>query len=218
MLKQLLFGNIVHSVLEECIEPDKKLNYDQMIASYEQNISSYDPEGKISESLISAGSQIIDEFYDEYADTLFDVYKKEHGFAFVIGSYLVVGYIDRIDLINENTVKIIDYKTGKWEVAQKDIKDNLQLGIYALAVSEEFPDKEIIAELYYLRSGRKKSHTFTKEDIENVKVRLLEDISTIIQDKSFLPTKNERACYYCDHAISGVCNTGVFRLKKKAKA
>lgn len=189
-----------------------------MLSSYQENISSYDPDGKISETLISAGSQIINEFYDEYADTLFDVYKKEHGFSFVIGSYLVVGYIDRIDFINGDTVKIIDYKTGKWEVAQKDIKDNLQLGIYALAVSEEFPDKEIIAELYYLRSGRKKSHNFTKEDIENVKVRLLNEISTIVEDRSFLPTKNERICSYCDHALSGACNTGVFRLKKKAKA
>lgn len=218
LAKQPLFGNIVHSVLETCIEPEKKLDYDQMHELYTENIASYDPENKISEVLLSAGSQILDDFYDEYQDTIFDVYDKEYGFSFVIGSYLVFGYIDRIDIVDENNIKIIDYKTGKWEVTQKDVKNNLQLGIYAVAVSRAFPGKTITAELHYLRSGKKKGHTYTEEDLEQVKVNLINSITEIIEDKSFLPTKNERICSYCDHAQSGACNTGTFRLKKKAKA
>jgi len=58
-------------------------------------------------------------------------------------------------------------------VAQNSIKNNLQLGIYALAASIIFPGKEIYAELYYLRSGKRKGHTFTVDDIENVKVNIL---------------------------------------------
>ena len=98
------------------------------------------------------------------------------------------------------------------------MKDNLQLGIYALAVSEIFPDKEITAELHYLRSGKKKGHTFSKEDIENVKSRLIASISEVVNDSSFHPTKNEFTCSFCEHAKSGACNTGVFRNKKRAKA
>jgi RecB family exonuclease len=117
-----------------------------------------------------------------------------------------------------DTVNIIDYKTGKWEVSQKDIPNNLQLGIYALAASLQFPDKEIYAELHYLRSGRKKGHLFSKDDIENVKVKLLNNINRIMQDTSFLPTSNSRTCSYCEHAKTGACPTGVFRNKKAAKA
>lgn len=117
-----------------------------------------------------------------------------------------------------DTVNIIDYKTGKWEVSQKEVPNNLQLGIYALATSLQFPDKEIYAELYYLRSGRKKGHLFTKEDLENVKVKILNSINRIMQDTSFLPTSNTRVCSYCEHAKSGACPTGVFRNKKAAKA
>ena len=66
--------------------------------------------------------------------------------------------------------------------------------------------------------GRRKGHLFTKEDIENVKINLLNTIQTVVNNTSFLPTKNERVCTFCDFAKSGACNTGVFRARKLAKA
>ena len=200
------------------MDNDKKIDHKELSESFINNVSSYDPDKKIPQELIDVGSQILDEFYDEYQDISFNIYDKEHGFSFIIGNYLVVGYIDRIDFVGENGIKIIDYKTGKWEVSQKSVKDNLQLGIYALAVSEAFPDKEITAELHYLRSGKRKGHTYTKEDIENVKINLIKSILEIVNDSSFHPTKNEFTCSFCEHAKSGACNTGVFRNKKRAKA
>jgi CRISPR/Cas system-associated exonuclease Cas4 (RecB family) len=79
-----------------------------------------------------------------------------------------------------------------------------------------FPDKEVYAELYYLRSGKKKGHLFSKQDIENVKVKLIQSINNIISDRNFNPTSNVRICSYCDHAASGACGTGVFRNKKRS--
>lgn len=72
--------------------------------------------------------------------------------------------------------------------------------------------------MYYLRSGRRKGHLFTPEDLEKVKENILKEINKITEDTFFHPTKNERACTYCDFAKSGACNTGVFRLRKLAKA
>ena len=92
----------------------------------------------------------------------------------------------------------------------------MQLGIYALALHNIFPEKEIYAELYYLRSGKRKGHLFSFEDIENVKIKLLQSINVIISDNNFLPTSNVRICSYCDHAKSGTCGTGVFRNKKNS--
>lgn len=103
-------------------------------------------------------------------------------------------------------------------MSQKDIKNNLQLGIYAIALDSVFPDKKIRAELYYLRSGRRKFHFFTKEDIEEAKVKLIEEINKIIEDTSFSPTSNERTCGFCEHAKSKACPTGYSRLKRMNKA
>lgn len=207
-------GNIVHSVLENTLENDKQLNIQELTTEYEKNILTWDPDKKISQELVSAGFNIINEFYDTNIDVEFNIYDKELSFDFVIGSYRIIGFIDRVDVYGDR-VHITDYKTGKWEVALKDVPTNMQLGIYALAMHHIFPEKEIYAELYYLRSGRKKGHLFTTEDFADVKQRLIKSINNIITDTNFLPTANTRACSYCDHAASGACPTGVYRNKSR---
>jgi len=149
-----VLGNIVHSVLEDNVSATDVLDFTKLQEAYTSEITSQDPENKIKPELINAGKEILDEFFDQYANTKFDVLHKEYGFKFVLGSYLISGYIDRIDSWGEDGVKIIDYKTGKWEVSPKDIPTNLQLGIYAMAVDYLYPDKNIYAELYYLRSRK----------------------------------------------------------------
>jgi RecB family exonuclease len=135
------------------------------------------------------------------------------GFKFVIGNYLIIGFIDRVDIIGDS-VHIVDYKTGKREVAAKDVHSNLQLGIYALAASHFFPGKEITASLHYLRTNRLKSHTYSSEDLDLIKVNLIKRINKIMDDQNFLPTKNERFCSFCDHAKSGACRHRCCKIKK----
>lgn len=108
-----LLGNIVHSVLEVCLDPEKELDISELHQEYSRQRESYDPNSAIPETLISAGSTILDEFYDRHEDDVFRIYDKEYGFSFVIGNYVINGYIDRIDDYDENTINIIDYKTRK---------------------------------------------------------------------------------------------------------
>jgi RecB family exonuclease len=199
--------------LEDHVGTESGLNPDTLLEDYEVKRSSYDPNSIINDGLIDVGKNILLEFYDRHSEEKFSVKEKEMHFSFVIGSFYVNGFIDRIDEY-ENRVEIIDYKTGKWEVAQNAIKNNLQLGIYALAAKNEFPDKEIYAELYYLRSGKRKGHVFTDEDLENAKIQIIEYGNKIINDNNFSPTHNERVCSFCDHAKSGACAVGVMRNKK----
>jgi hypothetical protein len=111
---------------------------------------------------------------------------------------------------------IVTHNSGKWEVPDKSIATNLQLGIYALVGSILFPGRQVYAELYYLRSGKRKGHTFALEELEIVKERIVETANVIINDNSFHPTQQVFRCGFCDHAASGACGTGVYRNMKKA--
>jgi ATP-dependent helicase/DNAse subunit B len=108
-----VLGNIVHSVLEECLDNDKQMDVNELQGEYVKQISSYDPTGIIPDNLIQVGSEILDEFYDKHSGDTFNIYDKEFGFSFVLGNYLINGYIDRIDFYDEDTINIIDYKTRK---------------------------------------------------------------------------------------------------------
>ena len=99
MQKQRFCGNIVHSVLEDTVSHEEPLQHETMLQKYEEHKASYDPDKKISADLISIGKEIINEFYDQYSSTTFDVYEKEYGFSFIIGTYNVMGFIDRIDIV-----------------------------------------------------------------------------------------------------------------------
>ena len=155
-------GNVVHAVLENHVSAEKVLDQTQLQESFEKELLSFDPDKKINEELVSVGRQILNEFYDENIESTFDVLHKEYGFQFIIGNYLISGYIDRVDSMGENGIKIIDYKTGKWEVSPKDVPKNLQLGIYVLAMSIVYPEKDIYAELHYLRSRQTQGPSLLK--------------------------------------------------------
>src|SRR5258708_24145679 len=64
-----------------------------------------------------------------------EVMATEHKFSFKLGDREIIGRIDRIDRLQDNSVRVIDYKTG----APKDRKfgeESLQLSIYEMAVEQ----------------------------------------------------------------------------------
>lgn len=205
-------GSVVHGVLEDVVgEP---LDLDQMHGLMDTHREKYDPDGLIGADLWAIGQQVLTEFYDTHAGEKFEIVGKELSFALLIGSAKIIGYIDLVTK-HKDYISVTDYKTGKWEVAAKNIPENLQLGLYALALSQQYPGSRIYAELYYLRSGRRKGHWFEPDDLQGVYDRSLEQVKAMITDRHFKVTQNPQPCYYCDFARNGVCGTGAMRLRNK---
>lgn len=206
-------GSILHSCLEDTVgEP---LDLDHMISLMDVHREAHDPEGKIDDELWGVGKLILTEFYDNHEGETFNIIGKELPFELIIGSAKVRGFID---LVTEDAagVRVTDYKSGKYEIAAKNVHESLQLGIYALAMSQDYPDQPIHAEMYYLRSGRRKGHTFTPAEMEEVYDRVLHQVNTMINDRHFKVTPDPRPCMmFCDFARTGACATGAMRLRNK---
>ncbi len=179
----------------------------ELYSLYRERRVDYDPDGEISDDLIDAGYQMLSEFVDRHQGDHFNVVATEQPFHFVLGTAAISGYIDRIDRDPNGVLHIIDYKSGKKEVAAKNIAEDLQLGVYALAVSLLYPEEPTIyAELYYLRSGRRKGHLFTKAELANVEQKLLEKVNDLIDTEDFKYTANSFICSFCD--FKKICPVG----------
>jgi intein/homing endonuclease len=116
------------------------------------------------------------------------------------------------------TQGIVTHNTGKWEVSNKDIPSNLQLGIYALYLKYLYPDKQVTAALMYMQSEKRKKHTFTDEDFVDVQNRLHEAVGQVRETNNFLPTRAKWKCKICSYAKDGTCGTGRKVLKDTNKA
>ena len=218
-----LLGNIIHKGLEISAQENTLAKPSEMLRNYRAAIDELDPDHQIFDQMIQEGEHMILEFIDalpahEKDPSYQPVYEKdfftELAFSVQIGKGRFNGYIDKVD-IEPTMVKITDYKSGKREVAAKSIGSNLQLGIYSVVMKEIYPDSDVFAQLYYLRSGKKKGHLFTDSDLEFVKIALNDKVEQILNTSDYKPTPNVYACDWCSYATDGTCPTGAYRLKKR---
>lgn len=112
------------------------------------------------------------------------------------------GRIDRIDKLPDETLEIIDYKTGK-VASQKEVDKNSQLTFYAMAISglglyQQSPENVILS-FYFLETQEKVSTRRTIEDLEKAKKAILIKAQEIAQAE-FLP-KPGPWCDFCEYKL-----------------
>jgi len=119
--------------------------------------------------------------------------------------HTIAGIMDRLDK-NPDTeeYEIIDYKTGKKMPSQELLEQNLQLGLYSLALVARWPNlnpRNIKTSLYFLKHNEKISAEHSPEKLEYIKTHILEIIREIEEKKesdSFSPTPGP-LCNYCGY-------------------
>jgi len=107
------------------------------------------------------------------------------------------GKIDRVSYYPEKKLwHIIDYKTGKSKISPKDVKSNLQLNFYAIALKLWHGDDiNVQADFLYLKDLDMRGLAVTKETIKLARKKLYESYIKIAK-ASLFPKKPG---WYCDH-------------------
>ena len=132
----------------------------------------------------------------------------EQTFSFKISPLLKLGgVIDRADILPDGQVEILDYKTGGHLPDQKQVDNDKQLTLYALAVANisQFPFHRpidrIILSLYFLKEGLKISTKRTSEQVDQFRKDIIE-IARQIQQSSFPPTPGTPfPCDFCEFKL-----------------
>ena len=205
-----VLGTAIHVITAQLKgEPD--LTLDQLEAKLKGAWSLIDMnKGWIKDYEYRRAAKMLEKFYSwnrENKNTLVGV---EERFEFKLGSALVSGSIDRIELTADNKYYIVDLKTGATAISYENAKENKQLQSYQLAVvNDGFKNKldhqEVSgAELIFVgdfKAKDAKPRQQEKIDSKAVTDELIQ-ISVAMSDKTFTATINER-CRSC--AVKSSC-------------
>lgn len=186
----LLFGTLLHTCLERYYKEDKDI-IDIFKEEWEKtNLSNYEH--------FKEGKSILKKFVKENPKEDAIIFELEKEFETEIEGVPLKAFIDRIDYDPErNLLQVIDYKSSFIELSDDEAEIDIQLGLYDLLCSYEYPEYDnILAMFYYLRSGEVSGSIHTPEDREEFKEYVKTTYNKIINDDNPIAKINPY-CHWC---------------------
>ena len=154
------------------------------------------------------GEAILNDFHARLseAETLPQILFLEKVFTAKISTYLFRGAIDRVDLLSDGTLEIIDYKTGNPK-EKLVYQEKRQLILYKIVGEELFRRPVSQLSFYYLENNTKLSFEVKDKEVEKLKLEIKETIEKIMS-RNFNASPS-LLCKYCD--FSSICEFGAGR-------
>jgi len=171
------FGTAMHATLKEFFEAVSKKEKPTDKLIYQLLNKNWISEGYKTKShereFMQKGKDYLVGFLKNNFDAKNLPIAMEQKFTLPLGDGLKIGgTVDRIDKLPDDSIEIIDYKTGATIPTQREVDKNLQLSFYALAATkiQDFPfgkkPEQIKLSLYYLDSQEKISTTRTAKQLD----------------------------------------------------
>jgi DNA helicase-2/ATP-dependent DNA helicase PcrA len=124
-----------------------------------------------------------------------NVIATEHKFSFKLGEREIKGRIDRIDLLEEGVVRVIDYKTGAPK-ERKFADESLQLSIYAMSVAQmDLSPRELV--LVNVQDNSLAISSRTPKQLDSAREKI-EEAAEGIRRGEFDPKPGSH-CRWCDY-------------------
>ncbi|MBT3607978.1 MAG: ATP-dependent helicase, partial [Candidatus Marinimicrobia bacterium] len=196
----LVFGNIIHRILQRFHEPDTELSEERILQLMDEEWKKGEFDYTVREEKFKEqGKEMLVRYCRMVQLNPPNVLAREESFAFDLGPITIRGAIDRIDQIGDGTA-IVDYKTSK---TSSSAKSNLQLAIYSMYL-EQSDDPTLgglpaEASLHFLRDEDKplRSHSFTSDQVGETKEKIVE-VAAGIRNREF-DAKTGMHCDWCDY-------------------
>ncbi|HWF06695.1 MAG TPA: ATP-dependent DNA helicase, partial [Candidatus Angelobacter sp.] len=193
------YGFAIHTVLKNYYDPAphaKEMSVEEAVQAFRHEFN----KGYIDDPM---QRKIYEERGDDQLRTLLlasprgssNVIASEHKFSSKLGEREIRGRIDRIDLLEDGVVRVIDYKTG----APKDRKfaeESLQLSIYAMAVAQmNLSPRELV--LINVQDNSEAVAGRTPKQLDTARQKI-EDAAEGIANGEFDPKPGQH-CRWCDY-------------------
>jgi RecB family exonuclease len=136
----------------------------------------------------------------------------EEAFALRLDDVVLNGIIDRVHRLPDGDVEIVDYKTDRQARTEQQVREGLQLQIYALACHEAFPEIQPAptrAAMFFVRTGDRVETRFSPADLAVARDEIqsrARKMRAVGPDEHLASEQTCRWCEYrltCRHAIRG---------------
>jgi len=199
----LRFGKTIHAVLERLIkevvddERTGPLSEERAIELYRE---AWGAEQLTGMDVFAEGLAILRRFIAEQGVVDHrDVLAIEKEFRLPVGPFEVLGFIDRVDWIDDETVEVIDYKTNHQIFTRDEVDTSLQMSLYEVAVRRLWPwAKKVKLTFWMLRHGVRQETTRTEEQLADA-LAYVETLGRQTETATEYPARLNSNCSYCDH-------------------
>lgn len=155
------------------------------------------------------GIDILTNYYTKHKDEYQEIIGTEKNIDIIVNgdnTFRLIGYMDKVVEEDNDTIRVIDYKTSSSTGNVDKLKDNLQLKIYDYALREQFPNyKKYIVSLNFVKLNKIVSHEYSQEQREetiNIINSYVEEIGIKhkIYDYGIIPSPNRgSSCVFCEY-------------------
>jgi ATP-dependent DNA helicase UvrD/PcrA len=193
------YGFAIHTVLKNYYDPAPhavEQSIEDVIAAFRKEFVKGIIDDPVQRQMYEAqGAEQLRALLESSPRGSVDVIAAEHTINFKIGDQEIRGRIDRLDRIQDNAVRVVDYKTG----SPKDRKfadESLQLSIYAMGVEQNgFVPRELV--LVNVQDNSQALSTRSSRQLDAAKGKI-QDAAEGIASGEFDP-KPGNHCRWCDY-------------------
>ena len=198
------FGTTIHRVLERFHNTE-----DSGVTTTAEALAAYE------ESWIDAGFTSAEEMAEAFGEGkiilerhIEDACKRpvtaktlyvERQLRLDMGEFNLVGRLDRVDELEDGTLEIVDYKSGRETVDPDEVRFDLAMNCYQLLLKRKFPDRSVKATIIALRTGSCASASMTDGEMDEFTRDLtLLGSEILTADYYDLIPKAKGLCTHCD--------------------
>jgi len=199
----LRFGKLMHAVLERLLREvidDERSGPLPDARALELLREAWAAEGLTGLDLFQEGIDILKGFVREQgALDHQDVLAIEREFKLPVGPFTVLGFIDRVDRVDDETVEVIDYKTNRQLFTRDEVDTSLQMSLYHLAAQRLWPwARKVRLTFHMLRHGLRMTTERSPEQLETA-LAYVETLGRRTEAATEFPPRLNANCSYCDH-------------------
>ncbi|MFA5746777.1 MAG: UvrD-helicase domain-containing protein [Candidatus Paceibacterota bacterium] len=182
-----------------------KVGYDDLVKIYKEEwIEDWYEDDKQKKDYFKQGEKSLKEFFEQHTQNKPQILflngspALEQDFKLKVGEDIFIGKIDRVDKNGNDSIEILDYKTGKPNTNKSLMpSDKLQLLVYHLALKSVFGISAQKLTYHYLNNCSMVSFMPKDEESESTEAEIAKRIANLKQS-DFAPKPGFPQCNYCD--------------------